>query len=267
MSDAPFPPKTPGDAPKPLAPEAPRPRRPWTFLGRIAQALREQNWAAVAVELVIVVLGVVIGFQVTTWGNERVDRARERLVLEDLRRDFALNRDEVRRVREYLRRNRSEFYPRFMSIPLDEVPRIPVDTLYKLAIRTGNYASFEPISGSVDALVASGDLGLIRDPTLRSHLVSFLEAADDSKSDRAAVEHFFVRGLERYASLGGPHGPASDPVVPFSAEAFVRLRQDDEWMSRARLLRGMGYVYAGELATVEAAIDSVLVHLDANLDR
>ncbi len=237
------------------------------ILSRLKNAIREQNWFAVVLEMLIVIVGVVVGFQVTAWGNERADRAREQIVLEDLRRDFAINRDEVHRVREYLLRNRSEFYPRFRSIPLEEVENVPVDTLYMLAIRTGNYSSFEPITGSVDALVASGDLRLIRDPTLRTHLVSFLEAAEDSEVNRASVDHFFVRGLERYATLRGPHGPSSDAVNPFTAEAFVRLRQDEEWMSRAQLLRGMGYVYAGDLRTVEAAIDSVIVHLDANLDQ
>ena len=49
-------------------PEPPvvRPRRAYTILGRLTQAVREQNWFAVALELVIVVFGVVIGFQVTT---------------------------------------------------------------------------------------------------------------------------------------------------------------------------------------------------------
>ncbi|MFT6541804.1 MAG: hypothetical protein ACJAU5_000882, partial [Maricaulis maris] len=35
------------------------------ILSRIARALKDQSWLAVGIEFVIVILGVVIGFQVT----------------------------------------------------------------------------------------------------------------------------------------------------------------------------------------------------------
>jgi len=44
-----------------------RPKHAATFLRRITKALRQQNWVAVGIELLIVVVGVVIGFQVTAW--------------------------------------------------------------------------------------------------------------------------------------------------------------------------------------------------------
>lgn len=37
-------------APTPTAPP-PRPRRPWTLLGRLSRAVRQQNWFAVALEV------------------------------------------------------------------------------------------------------------------------------------------------------------------------------------------------------------------------
>lgn len=69
-------------------PQAERPRRGHTILGRLAQAVREQNWFAVALELAIVVAGVVIGFQVTSWGNERAARTEEQELLQGLRAEF-----------------------------------------------------------------------------------------------------------------------------------------------------------------------------------
>lgn len=37
------------------------------ILRRFSRLIREQNWSAVVLELVNVVLGVVIGFQITAW--------------------------------------------------------------------------------------------------------------------------------------------------------------------------------------------------------
>jgi len=41
------------------------------ILQRISTAIRQQNWFAVALEFVIVIAGVVIGFQVTAWNGAR----------------------------------------------------------------------------------------------------------------------------------------------------------------------------------------------------
>ncbi|NBB87387.1 MAG: hypothetical protein GVY12_14360 [Bacteroidetes bacterium] len=69
MSDSAAPP------PAPSSP-APPPKRPGTIVGRLAQALRTQNWAAVGIELVIVILGIVIGFQINLWNETRVEAQR-----------------------------------------------------------------------------------------------------------------------------------------------------------------------------------------------
>lgn len=52
------------------------------ILARLTRAIREQNWFAVGIEFVIVILGVVIGFQITAWNAARAERLTERRALE-----------------------------------------------------------------------------------------------------------------------------------------------------------------------------------------
>jgi len=47
------------------------------ILDNLTRAIRDQNWFAVGIELVIVILGVVIGFQVNAWNEDR--QAEQRL--------------------------------------------------------------------------------------------------------------------------------------------------------------------------------------------
>ena len=61
------------------------------ILGRISKAIREQNWFAVAIEFVIVIAGVVIGFQVTAWNEARGERQNEVRYLHSLITDVDLN--------------------------------------------------------------------------------------------------------------------------------------------------------------------------------
>ena len=47
------------------------------ILRRLTEHLKQQHWTAIGIELVIVVLGVFLGMQVSNWNEERVARARE----------------------------------------------------------------------------------------------------------------------------------------------------------------------------------------------
>ncbi|NNF58213.1 MAG: hypothetical protein HKN04_08215, partial [Rhodothermaceae bacterium] len=58
------------------------------ILARLRRAIQEQNWFAVVLEIVIVVLGVVIGFQISAWGEARADRAQEQVYLQQLAADL-----------------------------------------------------------------------------------------------------------------------------------------------------------------------------------
>ena len=58
------------------------------ILRRVIAHVRKQEWTAIAIDLVIVVLGVVIGIQVSNWNAARVDRERAHGYLERIRDDL-----------------------------------------------------------------------------------------------------------------------------------------------------------------------------------
>lgn len=50
-------------------------------LRRIFQHFTEQNWTAVCIDLVVVVVGVFIGIQVANWNEERLEAARKQQII------------------------------------------------------------------------------------------------------------------------------------------------------------------------------------------
>jgi len=58
-------------------------------LRRVIEHLKAQHWTAVWIDLVIVVVGVFIGIQVSNWNQTRAERQREHLLLVDLRSEMA----------------------------------------------------------------------------------------------------------------------------------------------------------------------------------
>lgn len=59
------------------------------ILRRITQHVRDQNWTAIAIDFVIVVVGVFLGIQVSNWNGERAMRAEERDLLARMRIEAA----------------------------------------------------------------------------------------------------------------------------------------------------------------------------------
>jgi hypothetical protein len=54
------------------------------ILRRVANALRAQNWTAIAIELVIVIVGVFIGTQVSNWNQQRLEKHETEVLLGQL---------------------------------------------------------------------------------------------------------------------------------------------------------------------------------------
>ena len=57
------------------------------LLRRITSALRKQDWGTVALEIMIVMIGIFLGLQVNAWNQSRIDRAEEAVFLQALYRD------------------------------------------------------------------------------------------------------------------------------------------------------------------------------------
>jgi hypothetical protein len=55
------------------------------ILRRLTASLRAQNWTAIAIELLIVVVGVFIGTQVSNWNEARIEKRQTAQLLEQLR--------------------------------------------------------------------------------------------------------------------------------------------------------------------------------------
>ena len=70
------------------------------ILSRIADAIRQQNWFTVVIEVLVVVVGIFIGLQVDDWNERRKDRADEGFYLARLHDDVELALSLSDRVRQ-----------------------------------------------------------------------------------------------------------------------------------------------------------------------
>jgi hypothetical protein len=73
------------------------------ILRSVTRHVRDQNWFAVGIDFLIVVVGVFIGIQVANWNEARVQQERERVLLGELRDEALRNAEAARSVGEGLR--------------------------------------------------------------------------------------------------------------------------------------------------------------------
>ena len=55
------------------------------ILRRLSQSLKEQNWTAIPIEFVLLVLGVFLGIQVSNWNEQRAENAKAQAYLARIR--------------------------------------------------------------------------------------------------------------------------------------------------------------------------------------
>lgn len=142
-------------------------------LRRITAHLKEQNWTAVILDFVIVVIGVFVGLQVSNWNEARHDAVRGDEYLERIHSDLVADVAALDR--------RAAFWADvadYGATALDfaENGRLKNSSAWETLqafYQASQIWSYTTSDGTYRELIAAGDLGLVRDPGLRGSLADY----------------------------------------------------------------------------------------------
>ncbi|WP_323761936.1 hypothetical protein [Maricaulis sp.] len=155
------------------------------ILSRLTAAIRQQNWFAVALEFVIVIAGVVIGFQVSQWANERTAEERRDAALERLHDEaeqiIAYHQEHIE-LHERMNVLRTEAIERLIANDWAEADRHDMaQGLNSVGVLPGAF----PPRSVYDELINNGAFAEIGSPELRAAIgryhaqLTFLQAQID----------------------------------------------------------------------------------------
>lgn len=157
------------------------------------KALVRQDWAAVAIELVVVVVGILIALGVGQWADKRSDRHREQVSLERLHDDLQIEYA-VATAAEGWASARLEATGKLADFAARPEHAEPSPSTVPWAIETASWRSFPQVSAFVyNELQDTGEMRLIRSFELRRALANhYGRLATDARvgEDRAAEERF-----------------------------------------------------------------------------
>ncbi|WDI32191.1 hypothetical protein PUV54_03165 [Hyphococcus flavus] len=174
------------------------------LLRRIIEHVKAQNWTAVALDFVIVVVGVFIGIQVANWNEAQAESRRAFQSLEELRAEYesiAVITDELVGFYEGVIGD--------LQIVVSTVHEGGIDDEAEAAlIRALSYGDVfgdpPPPSGTFRDLQSAGELRLITDKVLRLRLIEYDQSLETINLSNAAITDMmtpFVAAFRRHSRL------------------------------------------------------------------
>ena len=142
-------------------------------LRRITQHVKEQNWFAVALDFLIVVVGILIAFQITNWSEAQLEQDFEQ-ILDRTDRSIAAHARYLTAAGRIIRGIRSGDFVE--------------ETLF---LDMGEATSFSPppgLSATFTELVSAGRLDLIESQSMRRSLVAYDEYASLNRDQISIFE-------------------------------------------------------------------------------
>lgn len=142
------------------------------ILRRLAQSIRKQDWFAVVIETLIVVMGVFLGIQLGNWNEARNAKAEEARIIERLTVDFERQEeiliDRVEMAQMFLQAV-DDLQRLIIAGEEPDDPKVVSDLLNLL----GGTLTREAPPASFEELVASGGFSRLSDAELRAALSNY----------------------------------------------------------------------------------------------
>ncbi|UPT64857.1 MAG: hypothetical protein M0D54_10400 [Hyphomonadaceae bacterium JAD_PAG50586_4] len=256
------------------------------LLRRVVAHLRKQEWTAVALDFLIVVLGVFVGLQVNNWNTARADRQAEREII-------AAVADDIRREREELDVGRESA---LMSIRAANAALIAAGQPPTVAVQFPNSnvglldyrsldvsgAALEPIdtnasawtwitaryfpsasSAAFDTLVNTGRLGIIRNVELVRKFQLYRQRWESLEGSQRAI-YRELRDRAVYVGEASGLSPFTN-IEPAALGALVR----ESPILRTTMRTHLEYtiLHLSQMAAMDAQAAATLEMIDAEMAR
>ncbi|MEM9014355.1 MAG: hypothetical protein AAGB02_04525 [Pseudomonadota bacterium] len=195
------------------------------LLRRITEHVKAQNWTAVALDFVIVVVGVFIGIQVANWNDSRNDLRLEQDYLDRLAVDMALTLSKFSETADLYRQRKATSTQLISAATTSSTSGDNLVAAARSFFTSGwTTPQFNPVDATFQDLSSTGNLQLIRDTALRDAIIS-LYAQYGEIAASFAINEAWV--LPNDARLVYEHDVLRW-AARYDKDAFADLSTDDE---------------------------------------
>jgi len=165
-------------------------------ISRMANRLLERRWTSFAVELVLVVTGILIALAIDGWNADREDRRSERVYLEILVRDLVQIESQLQEQIEFETGIASAAVALHDLIQNDD-PTRHSRQIGQMLTGIASRRTLVLDSAAYTDLISTGNLGLIQDRALRDRIIRYFADSERrelivEKNNRVFIDESFV---------------------------------------------------------------------------
>lgn len=192
---------------------------------RLAEALRRQDWMAVAIELTVVVLGLFLGLQLNAWKEGRDASVRERMALERLLQEAETDVSYFRDVIAVMGTWTEKQERALAALSTGDKQRMTPSELASAVSSLGVYPGITPPRAVYEELTGSGQMGDIGSLEVRSAIASYYSQLGFVQSQL----EYFRQGMTMQQIGRSTRGWTSryDPRAPEISDRFIETLDFD----------------------------------------
>ena len=223
---------------------------------QLGRTVRELNWGTLAIELVILIVGISVGLQVSEWENRRNDRQLEREYLERLLVDFAETDRVLNQDSENLSASVKTLSTGISPLGKSSLTKEDHQKVFKSAGASALVGRFGVVFGTVEELKDTGNMRLLRSKELRIALANL------HQSYQQTIRISEMRNLLRsqaFPVLARQLKPNSQNRIIWDEES-VEQNKKDIYVALTVILQNQKFDLAdtGELIDQVAAISGII---------
>lgn len=150
------------------------------ILRRVVEHTKAQNWFAVALDFLIVVVGVFVGIEMANWNQARQDRLEERRYYGQLLVDLRTDLETLERAK-----TRADRHDEAAQMVIDRLggkaPQTSLGRMAKAIQLAGFIYIPHAARGTYDELISTGNLRLLRNSQLKSHIAHYYGEFEENR--------------------------------------------------------------------------------------
>jgi hypothetical protein len=145
------------------------------ILRRITQHVKDQNWFAVALDFVIVVVGILIAFQITNWNETRASKKQANELVARMLSEAALTRNGLKDYRAFHEKNSASSTE--LALVLNDIQKcLAMDNhLILLLLKIAEFPPPRFSLANAEQALETGSLALIRSSALQQKVRSITD--------------------------------------------------------------------------------------------
>lgn len=214
-------------------------------------------------EILLVVIGILIALQINTWNENRINKDKEKLIINDLRKEFQKNKVKLESTINYHRDlfKATQGVMQLIGEPEEILFKHNIDSLLYLAL---DYGDFSPSESVISELISSGKLNLISSEELRMLIFDWGSAMDEKEEGYETMDEMSQTQTLPYLTKNGSlkdidqygflymNGPSK--FVPQNHLLFKELEFENHMDNQAWGITN----YLMKLERLETIIDAII---------